>query len=134
MTKLENYNNTIFESIKHNEWLNSKEFWEGVIESMIQEEKTKNEIATKELLAIENEEQKQTRISNIAFSQVLPYSNNMLDFQIDKKIIFEVVNSFVKKYNINKDLEEAIVMNVKERVYEDNKEEGNKDKKEEGHN
>ena len=58
----------------------------------------------------------------------------MLDFQIDKKIIFEVVNSFVKKYNINKDLEEAIVMNVKERVYEDNKEEDNKDKKEEGHN
>jgi hypothetical protein len=124
----------LFESIKHNEWLNSKEFWEGVIESMIQEEKTKNEIATKELLAIENEEQKQTRISNIAFSQVLPYSNNMLDFQIDKKIIFEVVNSFVKKYNINKDLEEAIVMNVKERVYEDNKEEDNKDKKEEKHN
>ena len=58
----------------------------------------------------------------------------MLDFQIDKKIIFEVVNSFVKKYNINKDLEEAIVMNVKERVYEDNKEEDNKDKKEEEHN
>ena len=57
------------------------------------------------------------RISNIAFSQVLPYSNNMLDFKIDKNEILEVVNKFIKQYNIEKDLEETIVNNVKERKY-----------------
>ena len=57
------------------------------------------------------------RISNIAFSQVLPYSNNMLDFKMDKKEILEVVEAFSKKYSIEKDLFDAIVNNVKERKY-----------------
>jgi hypothetical protein len=86
----------LFDNIKTNEWLISKDFWEGVIECMVQEEIKKNEIFSKELIAQEDEEQKRVRISNIAFSQVLPYSNHMLDFKIDKKIILETVNQFVK--------------------------------------
>ena len=41
----------------------------------------------------------------------------MLDFKIDKNEILEVVNKFIKQYNIEKDLEETIVNNVKERKY-----------------
>ena len=63
-----------------------------------------------------NEDTKK-RISNIAFSQVLPYSNNMLDFKMDKKEILEVVEAFSKKYSIEKDLFDAIVNNVKDRKY-----------------
>jgi hypothetical protein len=109
----------LFDNIKTNEWLISKDFWEGVIECMVQEEIKKNEIFSKELIAQEDEEQKRVRISNIAFSQVLPYSNHMLDFKIDKKIILETVNQFVKKYNILKEFEEAIIINVKERNYDE---------------
>ena len=109
----------LFDNIKTNEWLISKDFWEGVIECMIQEEIKRNEIFSKELIAQEDEEQKRVRISNIAFSQVLPYSNHMLDFKIDKKIILETVNQFVKKYNILKEFEEAIIINVKERNYDE---------------
>ena len=63
------------------------------------------------------DEDTKKRISNIAFSQVLPYSNNMLDFKMDKKEILEVVEAFSKKYSIEKDLFDAIVNNVKDRKY-----------------
>ena len=84
---------------------------------MIQKEFERNEKDNKDIISHESEEDKKKRISNIAFSQVLPYTNNMLDFKMDKNVILEVISKFVKEYNIEKDLEEAIVNNVKERPY-----------------
>ena len=107
----------LFESIMNNKWLTSNEFWYGVIEKMIQMEFERSEKDNKEIISHESEEDKKKRISNIAFSQVLPYTNNMLDFKMDKNVILEVISKFVKEYNIEKDLEEAIVNNVKERPY-----------------
>ena len=107
----------LFESIMNNKWLTSNEFWYGVIEKMIQKEFERNEKDNKDIISHESEEDKKKRISNIAFSQVLPYTNNMLDFKMDKNVILEVISKFVKEYNIEKDLEEAIVNNVKERPY-----------------
>ena len=107
----------LFESIINNKWLTSTEFWYGVIEKMIQIEFEKNESSNKEINAHETEEEKRRRISNIAFSQVLPYTNNMLDFKIDKSIILEVINSFVEKYKIEKEMADAIINNVKDRNY-----------------
>ena len=101
----------------NNKWLTSNEFWYGVIEKMIQKEFERNEKDNKDIISHESEEDKKKRISNIAFSQVLPYTNNMLDFKMDKNVILEVISKFVKEYNIEKDLEEAIVNNVKERPY-----------------
>ena len=92
--------------------MTSKEFWYEVIERVIQKELERNKITNEA-----SDEEGKKRISNIAFSQVLPYSNNMLDFKIDKNEILEVVNKFIKQYNIEKDLEETIVNNVKERKY-----------------
>ena len=107
----------LFESIIDNKWLTSTEFWYGVIECMIDQEFQKNESSNKEINAKETEEEKAKRISNIAFSQVLPYTNNMLDFKMDKNVILEVINSFVEKYKIESDFAEAIINNVKERNY-----------------
>ena len=107
----------LFESIIDNKCLTSTEFWYGVIECMIDQEFQKNESSNKEINAKETEEEKAKRISNIAFSQVLPYTNNMLDFKMDKNVILEVINSFVEKYKIESDFAEAIINNVKERNY-----------------
>ena len=84
---------------------------------MIDQEFQKNESSNKEINAKETEEEKAKRISNIAFSQVLPYTNNMLDFKMDKNVILEVINSFVEKYKIESDFAESIINNVKERNY-----------------
>ena len=80
---------------------------------MIQKEFERNKV--KNFTSTDQDTKK--RISNIAFSQVLPYSNNMLDFKMDKKEILEVVEAFSKKYSIEKDLFDAIVNNVKDRKY-----------------
>ena len=103
----------LFEAIINNKWMKSKEFWDEVIERMIQKEFERNKIKN----FTSTDEDTKKRISNIAFSQVLPYSNNMLDFKMDKKEILEVVEAFSKKYSIEKDLFDAIVNNVKDRKY-----------------
>jgi hypothetical protein len=106
----------LFESIMDNKWLTSAEFWEGVIEKMIQGELEKNKLMNN-TISKESDEERKKRISNIAFSQVLPYSNNMLDFHMDRNIILSVVNKFIEKYDVEKELADPIISNVKERAY-----------------
>ena len=106
----------LFESIMNNAWLISPEFWEGVIEQMIQDEIEKNHLVDY-VKSGETNEENEKRISNIAFSQVLPYSNNMLDFRMDRDVVLGVVMKFIEKYKIDKDLAEPIISNVKERPY-----------------
>ena len=69
---------------------------------MIDQEFQKNESSNKEINAKETEEEKAKRTSNIAFSQVLPYTNNMLDFKMDKNVILEVINSLFSIKSIMK--------------------------------
>lgn len=108
----------LFESIIDNPWLTSKDFWYGVIECMIKKEFERNESSNKDINANETDDEKKRRVSNIAFSQVLPYTNNMLDFKMKKEVILEVIKKFEEEYNIEKDLVDAIVANVNDRKYE----------------
>jgi hypothetical protein len=88
----------LFDYIKNYSWLQSLDFWEGIIEHMIQNEITKNEEVNKKNNVInETQEEIKSRLSNIGFSQVLSYSNNMIEFKIDKKDITKIVDSFIKK-------------------------------------
>ena len=103
----------LFDYIKKYPWLLSLEFWDGIIEFMVQSEIRKYESITKKVVETENEKEKKNRISNIAFSQVLSYSNNMIEFGINKENINSVINNFVKKYEIDPAMAEAIFENVK---------------------
>jgi hypothetical protein len=81
---------------------------------MIQNEITKNEEVNKKNNVInETQEEIKSRLSNIGFSQVLSYSNNMIEFKIDKKDITKIVDSFIKKYGIEESMAEAIYENIK---------------------
>ena len=104
----------LFDYIKNYSWLQSLDFWEGIIEHMIQNEITKNEEVNKKNNVInETQEEIKSRLSNIGFSQVLSYSNNMIEFKIDKKDITKIVDSFIKKYGIEESMAEAIYENIK---------------------
>ena len=103
----------LFDYIKNNKWLKDLKFWEGIIEQMIQDEIKKNENINKKNNYVENEEQAKSRLSNIAFSQVLSYSNSMIEFMINKDDINKIVDNFVKKYGIEKQMAEAIYENIK---------------------
>ena len=118
----------LFDLIKGYNWLNSLDFWEGIIEYMIQKEIEKNNEINEKNKYVEDEEQIKTRINNIAFSQVLSYSNSMIEFLINKDDIIKVVDKFVKKYEIEKSMAEAIYDNIKNTSYppedsDDNEEE-----------
>ena len=97
----------LIESIQDNNWLKSINFWNGIIDLMIKKEIEKNYKINKN-----NDENEQKKISsNAGFSQLLSYSNNMVEFKIDKDIIKHIIDKFAIKYNIEKNLVEAIYAN-----------------------
>ena len=57
-----------------------------MIQSEIQRNKSVNPI-----LNNESENETKRKISNIGFSQLLPFSSNMKDFGIEKNVILEIV-------------------------------------------
>ena len=103
----------LFDYIKNNKWLKNLNFWEGIIEEMIQNEIKKNENVNKMNNLVETEEQVKSRLSNIAFSQVLSYSNSMIEFMINKDDINKIVDIFVHKYGVEKEMAAAIYENIK---------------------
>ncbi len=98
----------LIESIQDNNWLKSINFWNGIIDLMIKKEIEKNNKINKN-----NDENEQKKISsNAGFSQLLSYSNNMVEFKIDKDIIKHIIDKFAIKYDIEKNLVEAIYANT----------------------
>ncbi len=80
---------------------------------MIAIEMIKNEESNSAINVTETEDQKKRRISNIAFSQLLPYSNNMLEFGLKPEDVYILVKRLSRKYCIEEPLVEAIVDNIK---------------------
>ena len=86
----------LFEFIKKNKWLLSSDFWRKIIEIMIIDDMTKimksSDICT-------GNEKKEAKL-NIVFGHLASFCQNMLDFQIDKKIILTIIDEFVKEYEM----------------------------------
>jgi len=98
----------LIDYIRDNKWLNKIEFWEGLIDSMIEKEKTKNE----KFSTNKDENEKKSNLKNIAFSNVFSYSNNMLEFNLKKDDIISLVEKLSKKYEIEKQMVDSIVDNI----------------------
>ena len=111
--KKEKYKRYLIDYIVDNSWLTSISFWEGIIDYMIQKEIKKNEEFDKETFSKETVDERRLRISNIAFSQLLSYTNNMIDFYIKKDLIIDLVDLFVKKYDIEKSMADMVYDNIK---------------------
>ena len=89
-------------------WLNTIEFWEGIIEYMIQKEILKNEEINKN----KDEKEQQSNAKNIVFSQVFSYSNNMIEFNIKKEDIIAMVEKFCREFEIEQGMVDSIVENI----------------------
>ena len=90
----------ILDDIRDNKWLSSFEFWEGIIDLMIQKEIEKNERINKNKSEID----KKNNNNNIYFSQIFSYTNNMIEFNINKNEILDFVEKICKKYELEFDL------------------------------
>ena len=116
----------LFDYIKNFKWLKNLEFWEGIIENMIQNEISKNDEVKKKDNVHETTDEIKSRLSNIGFSQVLSYSNTMIEFKILKDDINKIADIFIKKYEIEQSMAEIIYENIKSTPYPEEDEEDEK--------
>ena len=115
----------LIDYIKYYKLFQNIDFWEGIIEYMIQDEIIKNEKINEKNKTNESPEDMKNKISNIGFSIVLSYTNTMNEFNISKENIIKIVETFVKKYNIEETFAQSIYDNVKDsplpQINEENK-------------
>ena len=97
---------------------------------MTKSEIEKTEKINKKNNITETPQEIKKRLNNIGFSQVLSYSNSMLEFKINKEDIIKVVDIFVKKYELDPDMSEAIYENIKSSKFSEEDEENEKSFKE----
>jgi len=102
----------LIDFIKYYKWFQDINFWEGIIESMIQKEIAKSEKINIRNRTKETDEETKAKISNISFSIVLSYTNTMIEFNISKEDVNKIVENFVLKYNIDENIAQTIYENV----------------------
>ena len=115
----------LIEFIKKFNWFQQLEFWEGIINYMIQTEIHNNSEINKVNNYKENDEEFKNSILNISFSQILSYSSNMIDFMIKKEDIIKIVDKYVKVFKIPSEMAESIYDNIKNSQYPKEVEEDN---------
>ena len=96
--------------IQDNKIFKSKKFWEEFLEFSINKEIVtcvNNDVKNGNILK-ENKREAEDKMSNIAFAQILPYADNMIEFGLDKEIIKEVVFPKMNKYKMSNELIESI--------------------------
>ena len=94
----------LFQCIKNHKWLTNPNFWRIFIEYNIHNELERYQKSNPEVdLNIEKNKNIPKRIkdklNDIVFSQILPFTSNMIEFEIDKRIIVKIIDEFISKYN-----------------------------------
>ena len=105
--------------IEKHQLFQADEFWEFYFsDSIFKEiEKSNKTEETEE----ETQKEKDKRFSNVVFSKLLSIAHNMMDFQIDKKKIQNLIIVFSKQYSVDESLEKQIISMIDEIVYDENK-------------
>lgn len=109
-------------------------FWSELINYSITQEANNLKNSDK----LKDESTSHFHLSNLVFSQLLPLSDNMLEFGLREEKIKDIITPFIKQYNLDQALEESIygVLNRPSRLidpsdYEDEEEDKKEEKKEE---
>ena len=106
----------LIEKIKNNKWLTTYDFWFNFIEEMINKEIDKfllshHEMTKEDILNCSDkiDDKMKSKVSELLFSQLLPYINNMNEFKLSLKDIVNVTETFNSKYNyLNESQKESI--------------------------
>ena len=77
----------IFKLISDNKWLKSPNFWRGFTYFMIKQELDRTAIF------------KTQKMNDILLTQLLPYVNNMIGFNMDKRIIIKIIDEISEKFH-----------------------------------
>ena len=123
----------LIEKIRNHKWLTSSDFWYNFIDTMIAQEidrfTTCHPEVTKDKILDGSEEisdKMKFKLSELLFSQLLPYVNNMNEFNLGLKNIVQITEAFSLKYKFLKDEHKESIFGL----FPDKKEEIEKIRKE----
>ena len=110
----------LIEKIRNHKWLKSHDFWLNFGDLSIQPELEKlvekSPGITKEDILNHNNEKitsnLKKKISDVIFAQILPFVNNIKEFGIDLKVIIEITENFLHKYDYLNEEEKDNVFNL----------------------
>ena len=100
-------------AIMNNELFKSKKFWETYANYAINKEITlSQETDKKNGIKNINDKEKEEKVKNVVFAQLIPISNNMIDFGLDVNIVEEIILPLIKKYKISQELSEVVLSTI----------------------
>ena len=115
--------------IMNNELFKSQKFWEMFANYSITKEVLNCKISDN----AEDHDIEQS-YSNIVFAQLIPMTDNMIDFGLDINVVESIILPFTKKYKFNPELQETVASIINSKKIELQEKNKNKDKIEDNNN
>ena len=111
----------IQKAIMNNDLFKSKKFWETFVNYSINKEIELSK-KTDELNGIktENDKEKEEKNSNIVFAQIVPMTNNMIEFGLNINIVEEIIFPLIKQYKISPEFSEVVISVINIKKQEEN--------------
>ena len=119
------------ETIKNNALFKDKSFWEEFINYTIKKQIVKT--TNRDKRRKETKESTEAKIANLVFAQLLTLIDNMYKFEIDSKLIKEIIDPIISKYKLSDSFQSTIneIITSKELQKSLDEKEREKEKKEE---
>ena len=125
----DNIRHFLFEKIRDHEWLTKKEFWSNFILININQELSKflsfyKDIALSDIEKVNEKitDKIKNKLSDLLFSQILPYVSDMSEFNINNTLISEIIVEFCSKYRYLNEEKIKSILNI---VFKEKKEVNN---------
>ena len=91
-----------FEKIRKNKWISSAKFWRDFLELYTNLEFNKfEEMYNLDVKLKDNPElskKMKSKVTEVMFSCLVPYTNNMVELNVDKRIILKLLDEILEKY------------------------------------
>ena len=101
-----NENCYLLDKIRNHKWIITSDFWFDLIDKIISQEIDKfityHPEITKNIIlnnSVKMSDKIKFKLSELLFSQMLPYAKNMTEFKLPLKTIVEIIENFCQKYN-----------------------------------
>jgi hypothetical protein len=103
-----------FEKIRKNKWIRSTKFWRDFLELYINLEFNKfEEMYNLDVKLKDNPElskKLKSKVTEVMFSCLVPYTNNMVELNVDKRIILKLLDEILEKYKYMDDVSKLSLM------------------------
>ena len=102
-----------------NELFKTKKFWETFVNYTIAKEISLSKITDMENGNIMNDDkEKEEKYSNIVFAQLLPMTDNMIEFGLDINLVEEIIFPLIKQYKISPEFSEVVISAINNKKQE----------------